>query len=269
MLNPIGSIVMAAGRGSRMKGFEGNKTLLPLVPADSPFRGTRPILLHILSSLPPGPKALIVNFEKEAVMEATRSLALTVLEQPVLNGTGGALLAALPFIMSAECRDLIITMGDVPLVRPQTYLDLVQALSSNVFVVLGFRPQDKRQYGALSIRNQRVKEIIEWKYWHALPQEKQALLDIFNSGIYAARREELLHYIPRLASRPHTVVKEREGKQVALEEFFITDLVEIMEKDRCPVGFALARDEEEVMGVDDLGSLIKVQQVYRRRTGEP
>jgi bifunctional UDP-N-acetylglucosamine pyrophosphorylase / glucosamine-1-phosphate N-acetyltransferase len=129
-LNPIGSIVMAAGRGSRMKGFEGNKTLLPLVPANSPFQGTRPIMLHILGSLPSGPKALIVNHEKEAIMEATRSLDLTYLEQPVLNGTGGALLAALPFIEKAECRDLIITMGDVPLVRPETYLDLVQALAS-------------------------------------------------------------------------------------------------------------------------------------------
>jgi len=64
-------------------------------------------------------------------------------------------------------------------------------------------------------------------------------------------------------------VKEREGQQVALEEFFITDLVEIMEKDRCPVGFALARDEEEVMGVDDLGSLLKAQEAYRRRDTEP
>jgi hypothetical protein len=35
------------------------------------------------------------------------------------------------------------------------------------------------------------------------------------------------------------------------------------------VGFALARDEEEVMGVDDLGSLVKAQEVYRRRNSEP
>ena len=266
MLNPIGSIVMAAGRGSRMKGFEGSKTLLPLVPGQSPFEGGRPILHQILGSLPPGPKALIVNHRKEAVMEATQSLSVTYLEQPELNGTGGALLAALPFIEQAECQSLIITMGDVPLVRRETYLTLVDALSSNLFVVLGFRPRDKRQYGALDIRDQKVKRIIEWKYWHALPPEEQALLDTFNSGIYAARREALLRYIPRLASRPHTVVKERNGKQVKVEEFFITDLVEILEKDHRPVGFAVARDEEEVMGVDDLDSLMKAQQAYRAGT---
>jgi hypothetical protein len=41
-----------------------------------------------------------------------------------------------------------------------------------------------------------------------------------------------------------------------------------MEKDRCPVGFAVARDEEEVMGVDDLESLLKAQEAYKRRTVE-
>ena len=269
MLNPIGSIVMAAGRGSRMKGFEGNKTLLPLVPGPSFFVGTRPILHQILSTLPPGPKALIVNYRKDAVMEATRSLPVTYVEQPELNGTGGALLAALPFIEQAECQGLVITMGDVPLVRPETYLHLVDALSSNVFVVLGFRPREKKQYGALDICDQKVKRIIEWKYWHALPLKEQALLDTFNSGIYAARREELLQYIPRLAARPHTVMKERKGKQVKVEEFFITDLVEILQKDHRSVGFALAQDEEEVMGVDDLDSLVKAQQVCSRRNGEP
>jgi bifunctional UDP-N-acetylglucosamine pyrophosphorylase/glucosamine-1-phosphate N-acetyltransferase len=269
MVNTIASIVMAAGRGSRMKGFEGNKTLLPLVPLTSPYRGTQPILLHILESLPPGPKALIVNYEKDAVMEATRSLDLTCREQPVLNGTGGALLAAAPFIASVDVDRMIITMGDVPLVRKATYLGLVHRLSSHALVVLGFRPRDKRQYGALDIANNRVKRIIEWKYWRAIQESQQALLDVFNSGIYAARREELLSYIPILRSRPHKVLKEKNGKTVELEEFFITDLVEYMVKDGLSVGFVVAQDEEEVMGVDDLDSLLRAQEAYRRRILSP
>lgn len=268
-MSSIGSVVMAAGRGSRMKGFEGAKTLLPLVPSQSPCQGTRPILIHILSCLPPGPKAVIVHHEKDAVIEATRAYGPTYSEQPVLNGTGGALLAALPFIEATDCRDWILTMGDVPLVRPETYLGLVRALSSNAFVVLGFQPEDKRQYGALEIEDDRVKRIIEWKYWRSLPEEQQAQLKVFNSGIYAARREALLRSISRLASMPHTVLKERMGKQVELEEFFITDLVEIMTQNGIPVGFALAADEEEVMGVDDPASLARAQEAYRRRTTAP
>lgn len=264
-MEPVASIVMAAGRGSRMKGFEGNKTLLPLKPLASPFHGTRPILLHILESLPPGPKALVVNYEKKAVMEATRSLDLTYLEQPVLNGTGGALLAAAPFIESLHAESLIITMGDVPLVRSETYLGLAAKLSSHPFVVLGFRPPDKRQYGALDIEHDKVKRIVEWKYWHAMPADRQARFEVFNSGIYAARRVELQRYLTVLRSRPHKVLKDRDGTTVELEEFFITDLVEYMVEDGLSVGFVPARDEEEVMGVDDLDSLVRAQEAFRRR----
>ena len=57
----IASIIMAAGRGSRMKGYEGNKTLLPLCPGTSTFEGSHPILLHLLTNLPTGEKALIVK----------------------------------------------------------------------------------------------------------------------------------------------------------------------------------------------------------------
>jgi len=264
-VEPIASIVMAAGRGSRMKGFEGNKTLLPLGPLTSPYQGTHPMLLHILESLPPGPKALVVNYAKDAVMEATRSLDLTYIEQPVLNGTGGALLAAASFIESLQAGRVIITMGDVPLVRRETYLGLTGMLSTHAFAVLGFRPRDKRQYGALDIQREKVKRIIEWKYWRALSEDRQSLLDVFNSGIYASRREELLTYIPVLRSRPHKVFKERNGKTVELEEFFLTDLVEYMVEDGLSVGFAVARDEEEVMGVDDMDSLTRAQEAHRRR----
>jgi bifunctional UDP-N-acetylglucosamine pyrophosphorylase/glucosamine-1-phosphate N-acetyltransferase len=261
-LNNVGCLVMAAGRGSRMKGFEGNKTLLPLVPADSPFQGTCPILVHILSNLPPGPKALVVNYRKEDVVEATQSFHPTYWEQPVLNGTGGALLAAAPFIERAECDHMIITMGDVPLVRKETYLHLVQTLSSSPLVVLGFRPRHRKRYGALDIHDNTVKRIIEWKYWRNFPEQRQAQLTVFNSGIYAARREDLVRYIPVLRSRPHKVTKERNGQLATIEEFFVTDLVEYMDADGLHIGCVIAADEEEVMGVDDVDSLKRAQQAY-------
>jgi bifunctional UDP-N-acetylglucosamine pyrophosphorylase/glucosamine-1-phosphate N-acetyltransferase len=261
--NAVASIIMAAGRGSRMKGFDGNKTLLPLVPAGTPFRGDHPILLHIIQSLPPGPKAVVVNFKKKEVMEATRSLGPFYCEQPVLNGTGGALLAAVEFIQSVDCDDLVITMGDVPLVKKKTYLRLVESLQSQPFSVLGFRPSDKRRYGVLEMDGTKVKRIVEWKYWSAFPKETQDRMEICNSGIYAARREELIPYLSVLRSRPHVVSKEREGKVVQLEEFFMTDLVEFLDRDGKRVGCIVAEDEDEVMGVDDLSALLRAQEKFK------
>lgn len=49
-----------------------------------------------------------------------------------------------------------------------------------------------------------------------------------------------------------------------VEEFFITDLVELMKDNGLKVGFALAEDENEVMGVDDLPSLLTAQEIFRK-----
>jgi bifunctional UDP-N-acetylglucosamine pyrophosphorylase/glucosamine-1-phosphate N-acetyltransferase len=257
------SVILAAGRGSRMKEFPGNKTLLPLVPAGSDYEGSHPILLQILSSLPSGPKAVVVNYKKEDIMEATRGLYLTYCEQPELNGTGGALLAAKAFLETQDCANLIITMGDVPLVRKVTYTALLKRLEGNCLVVLGFRPESKKQYGILEIEGTHVRKIIEWKYWKTYSEERLRALNICNSGIYAARKDDLLHYLRVLASRPHRVRKEINGKLKELEEFFVTDIVEYLCEDGLPVGYVIAKNEEEVMGVDDLPALLKAQEIFR------
>jgi bifunctional UDP-N-acetylglucosamine pyrophosphorylase/glucosamine-1-phosphate N-acetyltransferase len=258
------SIIFAAGRGSRMKGFEGNKTLLPLIPGPSPFEGEYPILLHIINSLPPGPKAVVVHHMKEELIESTSSLGLTYCEQPVLNGTGGALLAAREFMEKQDCDHLLITMGDVPLVRPSTFHSLLGVLKDCHMAVLGFRPRHKKEYGTLEIRDTEVKRIIEWKYWSQYPEDVQERLKVCNSGIYAARRLDLIRFMDMLQKSPHRVLKERDQGIMEVEEFFITDLVELMNMKGLKTGYVVAGDEDELTGVDDLESLIKVQKSFRQ-----
>jgi bifunctional UDP-N-acetylglucosamine pyrophosphorylase/glucosamine-1-phosphate N-acetyltransferase len=259
------SMILAAGRGSRMKGFTGNKTLLPLVPEGTPYEGSHPILIQLLSSLPSGPKAVVVNYRKEDILEATRGLDLTYWVQPKLNGTGGALLAARPFLERQNCENLIITMGDVPLVTKGTYRALVEALKDRSLVVLGFCPESKKQYGMLEIETDQVQKIIEWKYWKPYSGQRQRALRVCNSGIYAARRQDLLYYLSILASRPHRVHKEIGGRLSEVEEFFITDLVEYIFNDGLSVGYVIAENEDEVMGVDDLPALLKAQEIFRAK----
>lgn len=257
------SVILAAGRGSRMTGFDGNKTLLPLEPKDSPYSGSHPILLQILSNLPRGPKALVINYRKQTVIAATRGFHLTYCEQPELNGTGGGLLAAQPFLESRNCSQVIITMGDVPFVKAPTYLALVKRLKENSLAVLGFRPKHKKQYGVLETHEAKVSKIIEWKYWSRYPEKKRQDFKICNAGIYAARRSELLHYLSVLASRPHSVRKKIDGKVKNVKEYFITDLVEYMHQGGLPVGFIVSESEEEVMGVDDFLALTNAQRIFK------
>jgi bifunctional UDP-N-acetylglucosamine pyrophosphorylase / glucosamine-1-phosphate N-acetyltransferase len=262
----VASIIMAAGRGSRMKGYAGNKTLLPLIPGSSPLEGQRPLLLHLMDQLPAGPRAVIVHHCKQDVIQATHALEVTYCEQPRLNGTGGAILAAQAFIQAQSCQRFIITMGDVPFVRQETYDRLVRALDVHELIVLGFRPLDKKQYGVLEIEGDSVRKITEWKYWKDYSTEAQAALSICNSGIYAATRSALSRYLPILATRPQVVHKVINGKKTAIEEFFITDIVEYMVQDEKTVGFLLAEDETETMGIDDNSALERAQTLYRQRT---
>jgi bifunctional UDP-N-acetylglucosamine pyrophosphorylase/glucosamine-1-phosphate N-acetyltransferase len=246
-----------------MKDFSGNKTLLPLIPASSPYRGRHPILINIFENLPAGPKALVVNHGKEEIVEATRSFFdLTYCEQPLLNGTGGALLASREFIQRDDYDQLLITMGDVPFVSLSTFQGLLDGLRECHMVILGFQPEDKRKYGLLEISEGRVTRIIEWKYWSEYPKERQGLLTVCNSGIYAVQRDVIIEYLDILGKMPHTVLKEREGSMVEIEEFFITDLIELMNGDGLKIGYSIAENEKEIMGVDDLESLLKAQKIF-------
>jgi len=260
------SIILAAGRGSRMKDYGGNKSLLPLVPAASPFSGSRPILRHIIDNLPPGPKAVVVNHRQADIRKATRHLGISYCEQPVLNGTGGALLDARPFLESLASETLVITMGDVPFVAPGTYLSLLRALEIHDLVVLGFTPEDKKQYGVLEIQGNQVRRIVEWKYWKDFTEKNQRTLPVCNSGIYAAKKESLLHSLGVLASKPHMVQKEVNGVVRDLEEFFITDLVEYLPREGYSTGYIVSDDENEVMGIDDLSALLSAQKLYQHRS---
>jgi bifunctional UDP-N-acetylglucosamine pyrophosphorylase/glucosamine-1-phosphate N-acetyltransferase len=258
----VASIIMAAGRGSRMKGYEGNKTLLPLQPYDSLFSGRTPIVMHLMKNLPDGPKALIVNHCQEQVKNITGDTGASYYEQPVLNGTGGAILAAADFISEQNAQWVIITMGDVPFVKDKTYGDLVQGLNEHDLMILGFSPVDKKQYGVLEIREGGVKKITEWKFWKDYPEQEQAKLTVCNSGIYAIRRKELDRYLPILASRPQIVQKEVDGKLKDIEEYFFTDLIEYMVQDGKKVGYHVVEEESETMGIDDVEALKKAQALF-------
>ena len=259
------SVLFAAGKGSRMTKHDGNKTLLPLEPGPSPFQGNRPILLHILDQLPSGPKAVVIHHRREDVIRVTRHLGLTFCDQPSLNGTGGALLAARPFLESLQEDRALMTMGDVPFVRPTTYSALLEHLDRYPLVVLGFEPLDRKQYGVLETEGPVVHRIVEWKYWHAYSEAERELHRICNAGIYAAHRPTLLRYLGALEKHPHLVLKDRDGRSQEIREFFITDLVELLAKDGLQTGYILTEDETEVMGIDDAGALLKAQRLYAER----
>ncbi|MFP5213696.1 MAG: NTP transferase domain-containing protein [Acidobacteriota bacterium] len=258
----VASVIFAAGKGSRMLGFDGNKTLLPLKPGPSIFEGKRPLLEEVLHNLPPGPRGIVVNHRAEDVRKATEATGARYLHQPSTNGTGGALLAARSFLESTTEDFVVITMGDVPLIRSQTYAQLIDGLDRWELMVLAFEPRDRAQYGMLETDGDRLLRIVEWKYWSEYPPERQAGLRFCNAGVYAARRTALLECMEKLAAHPHHVRKQRGGEWVVIEEYFLTDIVEFLGSGAAGVAMA---PEEDVIGVDTPEALKRVQEIHARR----
>jgi bifunctional UDP-N-acetylglucosamine pyrophosphorylase / glucosamine-1-phosphate N-acetyltransferase len=256
------NIVFAAGKGTRMRCYAGNKTLLPLIAKGSIYEGDHPLLLEVMQNLPAGPVGIVVNHCAADVEWATRDFPVTYIPQPLTNGTGGALLAARGFLEASSQEAVIITMGDVPLIRRLTYERLIAKLEEEPLVILAFEPRNRAQYGMLEMDGERVLRIVEWKYWRTYAPDRQAQLRFCNAGVYAARRSVLLHYLDRLAGQPHQVKKQRGDEWVIVEEYFLTDLVELMRGDGLSVGWNLA-GEEEVTGVDTPEVLQTVQMRYR------
>lgn len=260
-MSETASIIFAAGRGTRMTGYGGNKTLLPLIPGKSLYEGARPLIMEVLDNLPSGPRAIVVNHLEEEVRRATGGRGIFYVRQPVTNGTGGALLAARPFIASTDADRVIITMGDVPFIRPATYTGLLELLAHYDLALLAFECADRARYGMLETDGERVMEIVEWKYWKDYSAERQSRLKYCNAGVYAARKPALLKYMDLMARRPHEVRKQVNGQWVTIEEYFLTDLAELMNRDGLLVGMTSA-PARETMGVDSPESLRTAHELY-------
>lgn len=256
------SIILAAGRGTRMKGYSTNKALLPLIPDKGPFQGKRPFIEEILENLPQGPKAVVVNYRKDDLISALKGRGVTFIEQPLLDGTGGALMAAKGFIEACKEEGVIVTMGDVPLVRKRTFVSLLKRLELFHVAVLGFVPDDKRQFGLLVADGERLLDIVEWKYWKDWDHLRLKDMKMCNSGIYAFKKHVLLDLLPDLKKNPHCIEKEIEGKLTLIKEYFLTDIVKLANQKGYKVGFTVAESTYEVMGVDDPQTLKTIQQIY-------
>lgn len=266
----VASLVLAAGKGTRMVGYSSCKALLPLIPSGhSIYEGDRPFILEILDQLPQGPKAIVIHHDGENVKRVVKQYLVpdrhpVFIWQPELNGTGGAVLAARDFLHGVSSTSCLITMADVPLIRSSTYKKLVNEVNEAEIAgsLLAFRARDKAQYGCLVVTGNRVKDIVEWKYWKDFDPERQKALELCNAGVYVFRRDILLELLPDLAKKPHIVQKTVKGRTIILKELFLTDIVALMVQKNLTVTFIEA-DENEVMGIDTPEQLKIAQEIYR------
>ena len=145
---PIAAIVLAAGKGTRMK----SATMKVLHPIAG-----RPMIEHLLASLgelEPERTVVVIGEGREQMQAALGGRVELAVQEPQL-GTGHAVQQA-EAALGGFRGDVLIMYGDVPLVRPQTMRAMVERLrgaDEPAVVVLGFTPADPLQYGRVIARD--------------------------------------------------------------------------------------------------------------------
>ena len=244
---PVAVIVLAAGEGTRMKSRI-PKVLHPLCG--------RSMLGHALAAagdLAPERLVVVVGHSRDEVSaEADRHApGVQVVVQDRQGGTGHAVRT-----VSEALGDLagivVVTYGDMPLLRAQTLAALVRehATAGNAVTVLTALVPDPAGYGRV-IRDGSgaLAEIVE----DADATAAQRAINEINSGCYAFDGALLADAVKRVAT------SNAQGQE------YLTDVVAILRGDGHLAGTVLAGDPAEIQGVNDQVQLARVRRAFNER----
>jgi len=226
----IGALVLAAGKGTRMKSGT-PKVLLPILE--------EPLLWYVLKSLSGTAvdcMAVVVGHGRERVekylQEAQPEAAVCVQENQ--NGTGHAVMCSREWLLGLE--HVLVLPGDVPQLSSRSVDRLLDEHKGGgaSCTFYGFHPQDPAGYGRIVERDGVVKIVEERD-----ATEEEKLIPVVNSGIYAFRVSGLLACLEGL------------GKDNAQGEYYLTDVVEALSRAGAGVKVIHLEDADEAAGVND------------------
>ncbi|WP_112381009.1 bifunctional UDP-N-acetylglucosamine diphosphorylase/glucosamine-1-phosphate N-acetyltransferase GlmU [Sphingomonas carotinifaciens] len=241
MTRPVAAIILAAGKGTRMKS-DLHKVLHPIAGQS--------MLLHLLDAagtLSPERTVVVTGAGREQVEAAVAPLGVSTALQAEQLGTGHAVAQAEDALAGFD-GDVLILYGDVPLVRAETMramLERLNAADAPAVVVLGFRPADPGAYGRLIVAEggDRLEKIVEYKD----ASDAERAVTLCNTGLMAARSADLFALLGRL------------GNDNAAGEYYLTDVVEMSGS-----AAVIEADAGEVTGVNSRGELAAVEALWQQ-----
>jgi len=245
---PLLTIVLAAGKGTRMKSA---------VPKVLHRVGGLSLIGHVLTairSLGESRTAVVIGPDMDGVRAEVAKIApeAEVFVQEQQLGTAHAVLAARTAIARHD-GDVLVVFGDTPFITPVTLEGLLASLDAITPVaVLGFHAADPNGYGRLILDGpEQVSAIREQE--DATEAERE--ITFCNSGVMAFRGEQMLELLEAIGSRN------------AKGEYYLTDAVAIARSKGYRVA-AHSCAEEEVMGINSRNQLAQAEAVFQRRFRE-
>lgn len=240
-MNNISIVILAAGKGSRMKSSKA-KVLHNI--------SGKPMLYHIIkeSLHVSDDVSVVVAHQKDAVIKEMEkyfsNLQFIVQDDVNFPGTGGAMRN-----ITAKHEKVLVLNGDMPLITAESLQGFLHTQADIILSI--FDLKDPSGYGRVKIENGTVSYIVEQKD----ASEQELAITQVNAGVYSFNKSVLETYIPRLSN------------DNAQKEYYLTDLIEMAKKDGLIIK-ALLIDEKHFKGVNSKFDLAESEMIMQNRIKE-
>ena len=252
-------VILAAGKATRFKS-ERPKLVHPLAG-----RRLGDYVIDAAQAAEPQRTYVIIGHQGEEVRRALDRPGVRFIAQTEQLGTGHALMVARSELDECPSPNLVVLVGDAPLVQPETLRALVSkhVRTKAAATILTTQLSDPTGYGRVmrwkrgympldSPEYDRVRTIVEER----LCTPRQKAVKEVSSGILCFDREILLKYLDQLSA------------DNVQKEYLLTDLIEILNRERYKVIALRVADSREVLGVNDRAELARVEKTLRLRKAE-
>ena len=238
MKNKTSIIILAAGKGSRMKSSKA-KVLHNI--------SGKPMLFHIIKeSLKISDDiTVVIAHQKEDVQKQMEmffdNIKFVVQDAENFPGTGGAMKNVTP-----KNEKVLILNGDMPLITSNALQGFLNIDADVIMSIFDLENPDG--YGRVIIDNEQVQYIVEQKD----SNEDELKATTVNAGIYAFSKAVIEKYIPLLDNNN------------AQEEYYLTDVIAMAKKDGLNISPLLV-DEEHFKGVNSKKDLADSEVIMQDR----
>ena len=237
-INKISVVILAAGKGSRMKS--------PKAKVLHTVSG-KPMLYHIIKSSREisDDITVVIAHQKEAVKEQMSSyfddINFVVQDTENFPGTGGAMKN-----ICAKNEKVLVLNGDMPLISASSLQGFIDNDCEIIMSI--FDLQDPDGYGRVIIEDDKVQRIVEQKD----ASIKELKTTTVNAGVYAFSKPILDKYIPLLKN------------DNAQEEYYLTDVISMAKADGLNISPLLV-DEVNFKGVNSKKDLSDAEEIMQDR----
>ena len=240
------AVLLAAGQGTRMKSNL-PKMLHPICGGPMVFHA-----LNAARSVSTEQPVVVIGHGAEAVRAVIGEAATCVVQAQQL-GTGHAVLQA-EELLKGKTDTVLVTYGDMPLLRAETLQRLVAAQQQNSgpISMLTVVNEDAHGFGRV-VRNPdgTVAAVVE----EGQANPEQRLIKELNVGAYCFNAEWLWQALHRVQLSPKG-------------EYFLTDTVELAARDGLPVQAIVMDDFGETIGINTRVHLAEAEAAMRRRINQ-